>query len=134
MEPLYLPDYFRSIFFALIIFFSPSGSSVELPLRTEFKEVPTINLGELYAQRANVVVVDVRSEYEYGILHIKGAKNIPIATLGFIPQVKALRSKTEKTIIFYCNGITCKKSYKATEAAFQNSIPNVKAFDEGILA
>ena len=47
-------------------------------------------------------------------------------------MVKKLRAQTSKPIVFYCNGRTCYKSYKATKAALKAGVKNVFAYDAGV--
>lgn len=62
------------------------------------------------------------------------ARGIPLAKSYFVDAVKKVRESTKKPIVFYCNGITCKKSYKATKKAQENGVSNVFSFDLGIPA
>ncbi len=118
----------------LLLVFSVAAHTAELPLRATYPHVATIDIEELYTQLDDVVVVDVRSTLEYDTLHIKGALHISISNAGFIPRVKSLRTATDKVIVFYCNGVTCRKSYQATEKAAVHGVSRVKAYDEGIFA
>jgi len=79
-----------------------------------------------------VVIVDARSSLEFETLRIKNAVNIPIASKKFPEMVKALRAKTKKPIVFYCNGRSCFKSYKAAKTALKAGVKNVFAYDAGV--
>jgi len=96
----------------LCSFYSAQGfsSDEEYPNRTLYPEVPYISLEELYKQKDNTIIVDVRSAYEYNTLRIKGAMNIPLSSADYLERVKTLRAKSDKPITFYCNGKTCRKS------------------------
>lgn len=102
------------------------------PGRAEFPEIPIYKKAQLMADYDNVVIVDARSSLEFETLRVKGALNIPVASKKFGEMVKALRKKSKKRIVFYCNGRTCYKSYKATKAAIKNGLKDVYAFDAGI--
>ena len=113
------------------------GSTVQadnsgFPGRQEFKDIPVMELNELIDQYKDVVIVDTRSHYEYDTLRIKGAVNIPVAEDIFETELAALRKKSDKTIVFYCNGRTCYKSYIAVKKAKAVGINNTIAFDAGI--
>jgi len=111
------------------------GASVsEFPHRSKYKDVPVIEMADLQRKFSNVVFVDVRSQYEFETLHIKGAINIPLSSRDFGAQVKALSTKSGKQLVMYCNGGTCKKSYKAAKKAVEAGVNNVVAFDAGIYA
>jgi rhodanese-related sulfurtransferase len=103
------------------------------PLRDVYKNVSTITHQELANKINESLIIDVRSNYEFNVLHINSAINVPITNLGFIPTLNKIRASDERDIIFYCNGITCKKSYRACEKAKKNGIGNTFVFDLGIL-
>ncbi len=99
-----------------------------------YKEAPYIELTDFYkrVKSNDIVIVDVRSQFEFDTLRIKDAINIPVALQSFEQEVQRLRYKTPKTIAFYCNGHTCMKSYKATIAAMNAGISDVVAYDAGM--
>jgi len=74
--------------------------------------------------------VDDRSSLEFQVAHINQSVNIPISQSNFLMKLKKLRKKQDtKKIVFYCNGHTCSKSYKAAKKAGND---NVYAYDSGI--
>lgn len=113
--------------------YSKIDSDKEFPGRKLYPAVPVIDVDELHKQLKNVVLVDVRSSYEYKTLRMVGAVNIPLGSSSFLQRMKALRNNNpSKMIVVYCNGRTCKKSYKATQKCRNKKIDNVTAFDAGI--
>lgn len=105
----------------------------EFPGRVKFPDVQTIELDDLYKKRNDVIIVDARSSYEYETLRIKGAANVSLSSKKFAEELQALRkTHGDKPIVFYCNGKTCFKSYKAVRKAMFHKIPNVMSFDAGI--
>jgi len=115
-------------FFSSTTVFAKDG----FPGRAEFPEIPLYQKSDLLKDFDKVVIVDARSSLEFETLRIKGAVNIPVASKKFGEMVKALRSETDKRIVFYCNGRTCYKSYKATKAALKQGVKNVFAYDAGV--
>jgi rhodanese-related sulfurtransferase len=111
-------------------------SKGDFPGRThkKYKKVPYIELQDLHKRLSDVVVVDARSKFEFDTLRIKGAVNIPVAFDDFEKNVIKLRKTTPKTIVFYCNGHTCMKSYKATKRALAAGVEDALAYDAGIFA
>jgi len=105
----------------------------EFPGRDLFPTITYVELDDFFKKFKSFIVVDVRSEFEYGTLHIKGAKNIPLASKTFIKELRELRDKSKNTIAVYCNGKTCMKSYEAARKAALENISDVVAFDSGIL-
>jgi len=102
------------------------------PGRKVYAHVPYIEMAVLHQKRKDIVVVDVRSDLEFDTLRIKGAKHISLGSTDFVKHVKELRESTKKPIVFYCNGHTCYKSYKATDKAMAAKIDKVYAFDAGV--
>ena len=111
---------------------SAFAADKEFPGRAEFPEIPLYQKADLLRDLNKVVVVDARSALEFETIHVKGSINIPVASKKFPEMVKELRKKTIKPIVFYCNGRTCYKSYKATKAALEAGVKNVFAYDAGI--
>ena len=105
----------------------------EFPGRDIYTDVSVISLEDLKQRLNDVMVVDVRSEYEFETLRIKGAKNVPLSGKNFVDDMAKMRVETDKDIIVYCNGKTCMKSYKAARRCNTAKIPNVYAYDAGIL-
>jgi rhodanese-related sulfurtransferase len=106
----------------------------EFPGRIDkkYKMVPYIELEDLRKQQQDVVIVDARSKFEFDTLKIKGAVNVPVALKTFDAEVQKLREKTGKPLVFYCNGHTCMKSYKAAKRAAKLGLKDVYAYDAGI--
>jgi rhodanese-related sulfurtransferase len=107
--------------------------SEEFPGRTVYPEVRHISIDQLYGRRKDVVIVDVRSSYEYQTLRIDNAINISLADSNFSEQMKALRKQDPRQIVVYCNGKTCMKSYKAARKCQLENIDDVVAYDAGIM-
>jgi len=106
----------------------------EFPGRSLFPTIDVIELEDLKQRLNEVVVVDVRSQYEYDTLRIKGARHIQLGSKTFVDEMKALRAEDPKrTIVTYCNGKTCMKSYKAVRECKIENIPGVVAYDAGIM-
>ena len=119
---------------SLFVATSSQAKSGPFPHREEFKDVPVVESKDLMNKLASVNVVDVRSKYEYQTLHIKGAINIPLNKVDFASQVAKLIKSNSKPVVFYCNGGTCKKSYKAVKEALKGGVRGTKAYDAGIYA
>lgn len=102
------------------------------PGRIKYHEVPVYELEQLYKNLHKVLVVDARSRFEFDTLRIKGAINIPVSQKTFESRVMRLSQQTTKPIVFYCNGHTCMKSYKAVKKTMALNIVNTFAYDAGI--
>jgi len=128
------------VLFLLSVFFIAMCTSTigkvnekdKFPGRDIYPEVTIYELTELYEQKDEVVIVDVRSSYEFETLRAKDALNLPVSSKNFVDDLRKLRASTNKPIVFYCNGRTCYKSYKAVRKANYNKIENCFSFDSGI--
>ncbi len=124
-------------FFLVILTFLYSITLVyagenDFPGREKWFDIKTIEIQDLKNNFNRYHVIDARSHYEYSTLHIKDAINIPLHSSNFIRKIKKLLKKKKKPLVFYCNGHTCFKSYKAAEKARKYGIKNVVAFDAGV--
>ena len=104
------------------------------PGRKLYPQVETISKEALFERIKNdqVVVVDVRSEFEYRTLKISNALHIPVSSKSFPVKLKKLRDTTPKYIVFYCNGRSCYKSYNAAMKAIKYNISNCLSYDAGV--
>ncbi len=127
------------LFTALLIILILTSFSVstkaadDFPYRKDYPEVKVIETEELLNQYDDVIIVDVRSKFEFDVVHIEKAKHVPVASKSFEKDLEGVRSKDgAKKLVFYCNGHTCKKSYKSTKKAMGAGFDNVYAYDAGI--
>jgi rhodanese-related sulfurtransferase len=117
-------------------FFSISEALAEkFPYRSKYPSVQFINtedLGPKY-DAGEVLLVDVRSDIEYDVIHMVGAAHINLAKITFLQEFGDLAKKHPgKQFAFYCNGITCLKSYEAAERAMAAGHKNCFCYDGGI--
>jgi len=123
------------IFFILsnLCFISFAKATDDFPVRSKYPQVSTIELDDFYKKRNSYTIIDTRSKYEYSVLHIKNAVNIPLSSFDFASKVSELYAAKNKTIVFYCNGHTCTKSYEAVMKVKRlKKITDTLAFDGGI--
>ncbi len=111
------------------------ADSDKYPNRVKFPDVKTVESYDLKAglDSGEYIVVDARSQLEYDVIHVDGAKHVAVSKKTFVAQLKVVAEQNPgKKIAFYCNGITCLKSYKATKKAMDAGYSNVYAYDAGI--
>jgi len=121
--------------FGIILLFTSVGARASddaFPHRAKFKHVPIMSPETLRKNLDKVVVVDVRSRYEFETLHIKGALHVVLSKEKLPAAAKELRAKSVMPIVFYCNGNSCKKSYEAADLAINAGVTNVHAYDAGL--
>ena len=102
------------------------------PGRGEYPELAVYEKAQLFEDFNHVVMVDTRSNYEFQTLRIQGAINIPVSSKDFGAKLVQLRKTTSKPIVFYCNGRTCYKSYRAGREAKRLNIDNTYVYDAGV--
>lgn len=102
------------------------------PGRDKYPHTKVYELADLKRDLDKVIVVDARSTYEYETLRIKGAHSVPINSPDFADRLNTIRKDEATPIVFYCNGRTCMKSYKAAIKAGEYGVENVYAYDAGI--
>ena len=111
-----------------------AGANDKFPGRALYPEAWVYELDDVFKDLEKITVVDVRTTYEFDTLRIKGSINISLTDKDFDAKLRALRGSTENPIVFYCNGITCHKSYQAVRRALNLKIQNTFAYDAGIFA
>lgn len=103
------------------------------PHREAFADVNVISTDDLRKQYDQVLVVDVRSKFEYDVVHIANAVNVPLSHEGFLAEIEKVRAKDDpRALVFYCNGHSCTKSYEAVQKAVGAGFGNVYAYDSGV--
>ncbi len=117
---------------ALLVTASTATAKDDFPGRKLFPDIKIMSLDKLNRDFNKVIVVDARTRYEYDTIHVTGSYNILVSKTSFEDEVRELRQRSTKPIVFYCNGHTCFKSYKATRRAQNAGVKNVYAFDAGI--
>jgi rhodanese-related sulfurtransferase len=113
-----------------------SASNEGFPGRKKYPDIPYITIDQLNSEFDEVITVDARTPLEFETIHINSAVNIPLNLKddAFIKKVKTLRAANPgKKIVFYCNGRSCMKSYKAASRAIETAgISNIYSYDAGI--
>lgn len=113
--------------------FTTGAIAADFPLREKYPNVQPISTLELDNTYSNALIVDVRSDIEFNVIHIGKAVHIPITEGSFLATLEKLRPKQgAQPITFYCNGITCAKSYKAAQEATEAGFKNLFCYDAGI--
>ena len=126
---------------------SPDGSQVKktntsaaisegFPGRKKYPSIPYMTIDQLNSEFDEVITVDARTPLEFETIHITSAVNLPLNLKddAFTERLTALRTENPgKKIVFYCNGRSCMKSYKAAKRAIKTAgIKNVYSYDAGI--
>ncbi len=76
----------------------------------------------------DIKLIEVLKEDEYKRLHIRGAMNIPLATIGATAREKFSK---DDFIVVYCSDINCTASPTAAEKLESFGFTNVHDYAEG---
>lgn len=85
---------------------------------------------ELILNTPELVIIDSRKDEEYAKGHIEGAVSLLNTTMSEDALAVLVESK-ETPILFYCNGIRCRRSTDATKKALSWGYRNVYWFRGG---
>lgn len=113
---------------------APALAAGDFPLREKYAEVEWMSTRALYDSRERVILVDSRGEIQNAVMHIPGARNLPLSGMK-MGDLLHLREKDGGTpLVFYCNDENCSLSYLAVEKARSWGFENVFAYDAGLSA
>jgi rhodanese-related sulfurtransferase len=111
-----------------------AAGAQEFPLRAKYPNLKPISTEQVAREVGNAVVVDVRSGFEFEVMHIDGAVHIDLSDRSFLARLtRAAGDDKSKMTVTYCNGTTCEKSYEAAEIAQKAGFTRVRVYDAGIL-
>ncbi len=112
--------------------FALADGAEQFPLRKTFPEIKVIETADLSSKMGDYTIVDVRSPFEYSIMHVDGAINLPLSDKKFVANAKQTATDSRKTLVFYCNGHRCAKAYEASMVMIKAGSTNVLTYDGGI--
>jgi rhodanese-related sulfurtransferase len=85
-------------------------------------------LQELLGQRSDIRLLDVRTPGEYETVHIRGAYNVPLDTLG--EHAEEIRATVDEPVVLICqSGSRARRAEEALKAA---GMPNLHVLDGGV--
>lgn len=90
--------------------------------------IDAVHLSELLRTRPAVRLLDVRTPGEYESLHIRGAYNVPLDTLG--EHGAELRAHVAEPVILICR--SGQRARKAEEALRESGMANLHVLDGGM--
>ena len=118
-----------------------TGFAAETPMSLEGGTMVTADQAKKLVD-AGAPIIDARVANEYAEAHIKGAKSVPYKersgkVANFDPKddrfdVAKLPADKAAPVIFYCNGATCWKGYKAAKTAVGAGYTKVQWLRGGI--
>ena len=123
----------KAFIFLVFLYNCPMAfADSQFPLRQVYPNVNVISSETLYQNLDNSTIIDVRDKFEFDVVHILGAINLPLSNPDFISHLKRLKKQDQKQIVFYCNGHSCRKSYEAAKIAKDTGLSRHLTYDGGI--
>ena len=102
-------------------------------LRSLYPAVKIINTARLVERFDDVVLIDVRSAFEFEVMHINTAVNFPLASGQLATSLEKLaHSSAARTLVFYCSDSTCSSAFEAAEIATSMGFQKVLVYDGGV--
>ena len=93
-----------------------------------------IHPGELLAslgdQKLNIMMIDVRSEADYNLFHLRGAQHIPVSDLGTIVPILLTEPAANTVFVLMSNDEVA--ATEGWQTLVANSVPNVYILEGGI--
>jgi rhodanese-related sulfurtransferase len=121
------------LFAAAVALTTLATAAEQFPLRARYPGVTPISTADFAREIGTSLVVDVRSDFEFSVMHIEGVQHIDYSDPDFVAKLTAAAGGDKsRNIITYCNGTTCEKSYEAAVAAQSNGFASVRVYDAGI--
>lgn len=96
----------------------------------EVQIVPAELFKTIYDQKINLIMLDVRSEADYNLFHIRGAQNVPLAEIkGLVPTLLAQAATNTVYVVMSNNEEEATSAWKILVA---ESIPNAYILEGGV--
>lgn len=111
---------------------SPQQIAEQYPLRAKYPDCQPVSTQQLHDWVGTAIIVDVRNEVEFNVVHLKDAVNILVGPMQKSDLLAIRAADGEQPLVFYCNGTTCSKSYKATAKAMAWGFQNTFVYDAGV--
>ncbi len=103
------------------------------PLRPFYPAVKTIDTNRFLEIYFDAIIIDVRSRFEFDVVHINKAKHAPLSEDDFIASIRRYRSLISETpMVFYCNDPACSSAFRAVLLAQAAGYTNVFVYDAGV--
>ena len=124
----------KPIILIIILFaqLNHSFASEPFPLRSVYPAIETVSAQNLAKHLTDITLIDVRDQFEFEVIHITGAVNIPLSAPDFIQKLNNSVS-FDKPVILYCNGHQCRKSYEAARQGKEAGLNKLRVYDGGML-
>lgn len=119
-------------YIVLFIICLTTGYSNEYPHRKHYKNLQYLNLADFTRVYDHAIIIDSRDKFEHNAISILYSINIPREHMTEELLLKIRKKVDTQPIVFYCNGVMCLESYKATEMARKWGFKNIYCYDGGV--
>jgi len=120
---------------AMIAFVGPARAAAFSPFRAFYPDVATISTNELHERLFTVTLIDIRSRFEFEVVHIARSINLPLEDGSFAEKIDRLRPVREKiTVVLIGNDTDCSRAFEAAMLAEARGLDNVLVYDAGVFS
>lgn len=103
------------------------------PLRPFYPTVKTIDTEHFLKIYFDAIIIDVRSRFEFDVIHINKAKHVSLTKGDFIDTIKRYRALVSETpLILYCNDSASASAFRAALLVQSTGYQNVFVYDAGV--
>jgi rhodanese-related sulfurtransferase len=118
---------------ALIAITGPARAGVSSPFRAFYPDVATISTTELHERLFTLTLVDIRSRFEFEVVHIARSINLPLEDGSFAERIDRLKPVQEKiTVVLIGNDPDCSRAFEAALLAREHGLANLLVYDAGV--
>jgi rhodanese-related sulfurtransferase len=122
-----------TICLALIAIVGPARAGVSSPFRAFYPDVATISTTELHERLFTLTLIDIRSRFEFEVVHIARSINLPLEDGRFAERIDRLKPVQEKiTMVLIGNDPDCSRAFEAALLARAHGLANILVYDAGV--
>ena len=105
------------------------------PYRAFFPRIETISTAELHDQLFTSTLVDVRSRFEFDVVHIARSINLPLETGQFADRIgRLVPVQDDLQLVLIGNDPDCSRAFEAAGIARSQGISQVRVYDAGVFS
>jgi uncharacterized protein len=107
-----------------------AASKDAILLHRDVQIAPAELFKTIYDQKVNLVMLDVRTEADYNLFHLKGAQNVPLGRLK--PLLPALQAQAAVNTVYVVMSNNEDRATEAWKMLVAESVPNVYILEGGL--
>lgn len=105
------------------------------PYRAFYPDIKTISTEELAKNLASLTLVDVRSRFQFDVVHIDNSINLPSGDEDFTARIDSLKEMgSDLRLVMVGNDPDCALAFHTARIAVARGITNVKVYDAGVFS